>query len=180
MIDSCASGGRRNDLETLRRALPLHITDYFINDLAKRQSVHHSLFRWFPCFKAEGTIDPNKIDFYTLYSAFTPWLLLQYSYTNSSLDLSSLHPFLSLWRECSESFYADYYPILPWDDTEEQWLGYQFMDSVTGKGIVQLYRREHSSTSEMHILLKGTIPEDFYELLMPDGSSLGIFSGATL
>ena len=180
MIDSCASGGRRNDLETMRRALPLHITDYFIEDLAKRQSVHHSLFRWFPCFKAEGTTNPDKIDFYTLYSAFTPWLLLEYSYSNPNLDLSVLHSFLSLWRECSESFYADYYPILPWDDTEEQWLGYQFMDSVTGKGFVQLYRREHNTASEIHILLKGTIPEDCYDLLLPDGSSLGIFSGETL
>jgi hypothetical protein len=28
VIDSCASGGRRNDLETMRRAVPLHPTDY--------------------------------------------------------------------------------------------------------------------------------------------------------
>ena len=27
-IDSCASGGRRNDLETMRRGVPLHPTDY--------------------------------------------------------------------------------------------------------------------------------------------------------
>ena len=27
-IDSCASGGRRNDLETMRRSVPLHYTDY--------------------------------------------------------------------------------------------------------------------------------------------------------
>jgi len=28
LIDSCASGGRRNDLETLRRAVPLLRSDY--------------------------------------------------------------------------------------------------------------------------------------------------------
>ena len=27
-IDSCSSGGRRNDLETMRRSVPLHPTDY--------------------------------------------------------------------------------------------------------------------------------------------------------
>jgi alpha-galactosidase len=27
-IDSCASGGRRNDLETMRRAVPLWRSDY--------------------------------------------------------------------------------------------------------------------------------------------------------
>ena len=28
IIDSCASGGRRNDLETMRRSVPLHYSDY--------------------------------------------------------------------------------------------------------------------------------------------------------
>ena len=28
LIDTCASGGRRNDLETLRRAIPLWRADY--------------------------------------------------------------------------------------------------------------------------------------------------------
>jgi alpha-galactosidase len=30
LIDSCASGGRRNDLETLRRAVPLLRSDYIM------------------------------------------------------------------------------------------------------------------------------------------------------
>ena len=50
LIDSCASGGRRNDLETMRRAVPLHPTDYNYWHLAAKQAFHHSLFQWIPYF----------------------------------------------------------------------------------------------------------------------------------
>ena len=40
-IDSCASGGRRNDLETMRRAVPLHYTDmgYGEHQLSRNSTV---------------------------------------------------------------------------------------------------------------------------------------------
>ncbi len=50
IIDSCASGGRRNDLETMRRAVALHPTDYNYSHLAAKQAFHHSLFQWLPYF----------------------------------------------------------------------------------------------------------------------------------
>ena len=37
IIDSCASGGHRLDLETMRRAVALHPTDYSYNDLSAKQ-----------------------------------------------------------------------------------------------------------------------------------------------
>ena len=44
LIDSCASGGRRNDLETMRRAVPLLRTDF--EGESGRQSMPHLLL-WF-------------------------------------------------------------------------------------------------------------------------------------
>ncbi len=50
-IDSCASGGRRNDLETMRRAVPLHYTDYGYGNHPVKLAFHHTLFSWIPYFK---------------------------------------------------------------------------------------------------------------------------------
>ena len=36
LIDSCASGGRRNDLETLRRAVPLLRSDYIMEPVGNQ------------------------------------------------------------------------------------------------------------------------------------------------
>lgn len=38
MIDSCASGGGRNDLETLRRSVPLHCSDFWMATTADMTS----------------------------------------------------------------------------------------------------------------------------------------------
>jgi len=50
-IDSCASGGRRNDLETMRRSVPLHYTDYGYGMHPVKLAFHHTLYAWIPYFK---------------------------------------------------------------------------------------------------------------------------------
>ncbi len=47
-IDSCSSGGRRNDLETMRRSVPLHPTDYGYGYHHINQAFRHTLFNWIP------------------------------------------------------------------------------------------------------------------------------------
>ncbi|MBO7403709.1 MAG: alpha-galactosidase, partial [Clostridia bacterium] len=53
-IDSCASGGRRNDLETMRRAVPLHYTDVGYGEHVIKQKQHRELFEWIPYFRAHN------------------------------------------------------------------------------------------------------------------------------
>ena len=53
LIDTCASGGRRNDLETLRRAVPLWRSDYPYKPISQ-QGQTYGLSLWIPYF---GTAD---------------------------------------------------------------------------------------------------------------------------
>ena len=48
MIDSCASGGHRLDLESMRRAVAIHPTDYNYNDLPAKQQGSYGMSAWFP------------------------------------------------------------------------------------------------------------------------------------
>jgi alpha-galactosidase len=50
-LDSCASGGRRNDLETMRRSVPLHYTDYGYGDHPVKLAFHRTMYEWIPYFK---------------------------------------------------------------------------------------------------------------------------------
>ena len=65
IIDSCASGGRRNDLETMRRAIALHPTDYNYGHLAAKQAFHSSLFQWLPCF-GSNTVPVDTVNAYRI------------------------------------------------------------------------------------------------------------------
>ena len=53
-IDSCASGGRRNDLETMRRAVPLHYTDVGYGDIPVKQKQYREMFEWIPYFRSHN------------------------------------------------------------------------------------------------------------------------------
>ncbi len=44
MIDACAAGGGRNDLETMRRAVPLHKSDSGYHDPEIKMSMNTALF----------------------------------------------------------------------------------------------------------------------------------------
>ena len=69
LIDTCASGGRRNDLETLRRAVPLWRSDYPYKPISQ-QAETYGLSLWIPFY---GTA-VNSLDPYIFRSQMTPAL----------------------------------------------------------------------------------------------------------
>ena len=94
-IDSCASGGRRNDLETMRRAVPLHYTDVGYGHHPIKQKQHRQMFEWIPYFRAHNMnwYNPETDDYdatsrptdrFSYYVAMTPALteLLEWTRTN--------------------------------------------------------------------------------------------------
>ena len=68
LIDTCASGGRRNDLETLRRAVPLWRTDYILEPIGT-QCCTYGISSWIP-FHGTGVKEPNA---YHFRSMMTPY-----------------------------------------------------------------------------------------------------------
>ncbi|MCX8107730.1 MAG: alpha-galactosidase, partial [Verrucomicrobiae bacterium] len=68
LIDSCASGGRRNDLETMRRAVPLWRSDYAYEPIG-HQCMTYGLSFWLPYF-GTGTVAARNVGYYG--SGWTP------------------------------------------------------------------------------------------------------------
>ena len=62
LIDSCASGGRRNDLETMRRAVPLWRSDYAYEAIG-HQCMTYGLSLWLP-FHGTGTVATRNAPYY--------------------------------------------------------------------------------------------------------------------
>ncbi len=179
ILDSCASGGRRNDLESLRRAVPLHISDYFIHDLDRRQSVHYALFKWFPYFKAEATPNCLEADEYALRNALVAWPQIQFDFNRTVVNLDAAHDFVALWEECNSYFYADYYTLTEWSIDPDEWIGWMFVDEDEG-GFAQFFRRADSPDSERLVKFKGLDADATYELIDVDGHCGGTYTGFEL
>ena len=58
LIDSCSSGGHRNDLETMRRSVPFLRSDYIFDPVAN-QCMSYGLALWLP-YNGTGT-GPNSV-----------------------------------------------------------------------------------------------------------------------
>ncbi|MBQ8610238.1 MAG: alpha-galactosidase [Oscillospiraceae bacterium] len=166
-IDSCASGGRRNDLESMRRALPLHLSDFFNWRFSCRQAVQQSMFAWFPYFKSWTKFMEEKLDDtleYQMRTSMAPFTSVRVDCLDMTDETAaSIRTYLDEWRAVCNYYYADYYPLLDWNYDEGRWMAHMFVDPVRQEGFVQAYRRELNDEPLRYIPLKGLEPEALYE-----------------
>mgnify|MGYP000009005393 FL=1 len=167
IIDSCASGGRRNDLETMRRAVPLHKSDSPYSDHTKKQAMHHSLYQLFPYFTAMTAQrgDISHADQYAARSSFAPGLVMLYDVTSQDESFKAqIRRHCEQWRRISAFFDKEYIPLTAWSNNPEQWIAWQFMDVEKGEGLIQAYRREGCAQPSLSVRLYGIEPQSVYEL----------------
>jgi len=134
-IDSCASGGRRNDLETMRRAVPLHYSDYGYGDHPVKLAFHSALCEWLPYFKefslswdiaGNARFDP-RVDSYSFHCGIAPMLFASLDIRREDYDFALAAKMIGLWRHVADlMLYGDYYPLTPYHRSAQQWVARQF------------------------------------------------------
>lgn len=173
-IDSCSSGGRRNDLETMRRSVPLHYSDYGYGLHAVKLAFHRTLYEWIPYFKdvtlswdtepgADGQFE-NLPDSYSVHCAMAGMLALGMDIRRSDYDFDDIKRLIALWRKAAPFLlYGDYYPMTEFSRYPEKWLAWQFDRPETGEGIIQVIR--HGANPEDAFILRPpcVVPECVYE-----------------
>jgi alpha-galactosidase len=179
VIDSCASGGRRNDLETLRRALPLHKTDYNYGDLATKHGFHHTLFQWMPFF---GSMNwpGDQGDVYYQRSSLLMSFHGSENVFEDSFDFRILKEWMQEWRETAHCMYGDYYALTPFSRNEHDWIGWQFNLPESGEGMVQMFMRPQTPHETGVYRLRGLDPESTYEVKSFNNGSKTIHTGREL
>ena len=157
LIDSCASGGRRNDLETLRRAVPLLRSDYIMEPVGN-QCHTYALSSWFP-FYGTGT---SKTDPYLVRSVLCPHFIAVWDMRDDQIDFEALRRMIDEWRVFAPNFMGDFYPLTPYSLAEDAWIAWQFDRPETGQGMVQAFRRAESDCVSMTLPLQGLDPDAAY------------------
>ncbi len=176
LIDSCASGGRRNDLETLRRAVPLLRSDYIMEPLGN-QCHGYTLPSWFP-FYGTGSSSP---DTYMIRSTLCPHYTACWDQRKEDIDWKNIKRIMDQWKEFAPNYFGDYYPLTPYTLKDTDWIGWQFYRAEEGKGFVQAFRRPNSIYSVAQLPLKGLDPKALYVVTNVDDPKMGQeFSGEDL
>ncbi len=169
-IDSCASGGRRNDLETLRRSVPLWRSDFIVApyipgaSATSMQCQTYGLASWVPYF-GTGAITSDK---YIIRSMWSPALNLMIPQAEldsaEGPDWEKYRRLQAEARATGEYMLGDYYPLTPYSQAEDAWMAWQFDCPDQGGGMVEAFRRSQSPVSSMMFQLHGLDPTAWYEL----------------
>ncbi len=169
LIDSCASGGHRNDLETLRRSLPFLRSD-FIQDAVGNQCHTYGLSFWMP-YHGTGT---GQLGVYDLRSALScPHFIACWDLRDRKLDYDFLRRTIGDWRQYAPNYLGDFYPLTAHTTASDAWIAWQFDRPEAGLGVVQAFRRTHSIYESARLKLRGLDAKARYtvtELDRPDAA----------
>ena len=175
LIDTCASGGRRNDLETLRRAVPLWRSDYAYDPPAMQQ-LTYGMALWIPYF---GTAF-NSLDPYIFRSQMTPATAIGLEAGRHANGYERLRQLLAQWRGVADYYYGDYYPLTPYSTESTAWMAWQFNRPENGGGIVQAFRRPDSSYESARFRLRGLVAAAQYAIMDLDAPREATLTGQEL
>jgi len=184
LIDSCASGGRRNDLETMRRAVPLLRSDYQAfdsdPDYARGNQGHtYGLSFWLPYY-GQGVYPDQRDPVYYVRSHISPAFGIAVDARKPPISWELYRNLVSQWRDVADRMSGDYYPLTPYSTQDDQWIAWQFDRPEKGDGIVQAFRRKKNNTASQQICLRALDPQARYKLDNLDLGVIGEFTGDQL
>lgn len=188
LIDSCASGGRRNDLETMRRAVPLWRSDYAFEP-SGHQGMTYGISLWLP-FHGTGTVacidapyyggGKTPVQPYAFWSNVAPSVNCGIDMRVKEIDYAALRKLFGAWRSTAQNYYGDFYPLTKYSIDKESWIGWQFDRPEAGEGMVQIFRRPQSVYTGASLQLKGLDPAAQYKVTNMNTDESQTFSGAEL
>ncbi len=185
-IDNCASGGRRIDVETLRRSVPLWRSDlqcpanYCIEDT---QAHNMQFSTWMP-YSGTGS-GRDWGDSYRIRSAYAGALTTNYTFSEkdsfgSEEQIKWIKKYLNEYLKIREYFYADFYPLTDSIESEFSWNASQFNRPENGDGMVQAFRHAKSPFAAANFKLHGLDSAKTYSITDLDDESCCEVSGEEL
>ena len=176
-VDSCASGGGRNDLESLRRGVPLMRSDADRTTIALRLSMSSAFLRWVPFHGASngettGELDaPTRLDMYEARGSCLPVFHCHFQFQHPDVPYDIIRRAIAEWERISPYFDKNFYLLTPWHDKTQtdRWTAWMFFDPEEDSGVLQVFRQETAPNAVQVLCLKGLDPAKKYKLTDFDG-----------
>ncbi|MEA4888366.1 MAG: alpha-galactosidase [Clostridiaceae bacterium] len=188
-VDSCASGGGRNDLESLRRGIPLLRSDYDRTTAALRLSMTTAFNKWIPFCGANTKEKESQLaaigrsDVYTWRASYLPALNVDAQFVQDpGQNFDMLRFGLQEWKKLSPYLLKDFYVLTPWHSQEDKsgFTAYSFFDSDTEQGALLLFRMEDCPEDRLTVALPYAEDNGVYTLTDEDSGESFTQSGSAL
>ncbi len=176
IIDNCASGGRRIDLETTSRSVPLWRTDYHYGESNAQQSHTYGVNFYLPT-TSTGCLHPTT---YAFRSAMNAGVCLCPTYDWSEAELEAVRRLVETFKRVRPFFYGDFYPLTSHNVRDDVWIAYQFHREDLKQGMFLAFHRLESPYLSARLKLRGLLPSARYELTFEDTGIVQTFQGEAL
>lgn len=158
-IDNCASGGGRNDIESLRRSLPFLRSDSDRTTTALRLSMSSTFNKWIPLSGSSTKESVHELeggqaggsDFYVTRASWLPIYNLSELWTHDvMLDYDRVRKTYNEWKAFNHLLTKDFYVLTPWHAHYDNsgWTVFVYNDRETGEGILTAFRQETNEEPE--------------------------------
>ncbi|HUW60549.1 MAG TPA: alpha-galactosidase [Candidatus Bathyarchaeia archaeon] len=176
LIDTCASGGRRIDLEMIKRALVLTRSDY-LWDPTGQQCHTYGLAQWLP-ITGIGAADTDRYKCRSGYGTHFAFAVDYFSQDEAVWD--SARATIEECKALGPMFRKDFYPLTPYSTSNNTWMAWQFHDAEEQRGLVQAFRRQDCETAAIHCVLHGLNRKATYDVTNRDSGKTVARSGKQL
>ncbi|MGQ9591695.1 MAG: hypothetical protein ACUVYA_15535 [Planctomycetota bacterium] len=184
-IDLCASGGRRLDLESLSRAVPLWHSDRQCSgpDPVADQLQNAGLWRWIPMHGCGVFgLEPS----YVFRSGMTTGNILCVAGAKGTLATAepeteaAVARTVAAYKALRPYMVGDFTPLAPHDASQGVWFAYQFHRPDLQAGMAMAFRRRECAEASRRLQLSGLDPAARYRVRNFDSGALAEAAGREL
>ncbi len=176
IIDNCASGGRRLDLETISRSITLWRSDYNYTEPTGRQNHTYGLSLYLP-YHGTGCTVP---DIYVARSTYASSMVTGWNLYADNFPKDQAGYIYAEYKKIRPFFQGDFHPLTEYTTQHNKMMAYQFHRQDLNAGMVFVFRRPQSGEITYHIQLHGLSDEANYELFYENDGALSVKSGREL
>ncbi|MGI4789461.1 MAG: alpha-galactosidase [Janthinobacterium lividum] len=179
LIDNCASGGRRIDLETTSRSYPLWRSD--VGGEGKPPPVWQQVQTGgLSLFVPLSSTSLWSFDPYTVRSGATTGTDLCMNVMAPDFSADDARRAIAEIKRLRPLSLGDYYSLTEINLDETQWCAWQFDRPELGQGYAVFFRRAQSQSASMTAGLHGLDPKASYEVTFVDAGTKQKMTGADL
>lgn len=187
LIDNCASGGRRIDIELLKRSVPLWRSDAQCPaDYPPEFSQTHNMTygTWLP-YSGTGS-GRESGDVYRIRSAYAGGMTTNYTFSEKNSfgddpqELEWIKKYGSEYLRVRPYFSCDFYPLTEMVSKDDAWCASQYNRPKENDGIVQVFKRKKSPYCLAKLKLRGLDDNKTYIFTDADDGTTYEFSGSDL
>lgn len=176
-VDSCASGGGRNDLESMRRGVPLLRSDSDRTSAALRLSMTSSFNKWIPFCGANtkeklSELAPTGVsDPYVWRASYLPALNVDSQFVyDESQNFDTLRFGLSEWKRVAPYLLGEFYTLTPWHSEKDitDFTAFCYLDPIKEEGVILAFRQEKCQRERLEVALPFAVNGDRYNVADED------------